>query len=93
MGEGGAVDVEVDVREGGGVEDGVGCLGGVGDEIVRVEVVDEGGEVGLGAALEGFDAVGGEKKGGVVGVGVDSRVRDGGGDVVDVEEEEGGGEG
>ena len=91
--ESGVVDLKFDVGEGSWVECSVSCLGGVGDKVVVVEVCDEFVEVVLGVFLEGVEVGCGEDESGVVGV--RECVGEGGcvADVVDIEEEEGGGEG
>lgn len=73
------------------VKDCVSCLGGVGNEVFGMEVGDGVGEVLLGFCLEGVDVLGCGDECSVVCIGVDVRVLSGGEDVVDVEEEEGGG--
>jgi hypothetical protein len=87
------VDGEGYVRVGAEVKDGIGCFGGVWNEVVVVEVGGESVEIVLRVVGEGLDVREGEDEGGVVGVGEDGAEADGGTDVVDVEEEERGGEG
>jgi hypothetical protein len=91
--EGDVVDGEGYVWVGAGVEDSVGCFGGVGDEVVVVEVGGESVEIVLCVVGEGLDVGEGEDEGGVVGVRENGAEAGGGIDVVDVEEEERGGEG
>ena len=75
-----------------GVEDGVVGFGGVGHEVVGVEVADEVVELCLCKCSECWDVCGGDDERGVVCVRVHVGVGDGVNDVVDVQEEEGGGE-
>ena len=77
----------------GGVKNGVLCFGGVRDKEVAVEVADEVGEFGVGKCVELLFCVCGDDERGVVGICIYFGVGDGVENVVNVQEEEGGGEG
>jgi hypothetical protein len=64
------------------VNDGIGCFGGVWNEVVAVEVLGESLEVVLRVVGESLDVREGGDEGGVVGVGEDGAEADGGTDVM-----------
>lgn len=72
-------------------ENGEGCFAGIRAEVVAVEVADEVAELALGKGLERWHAFCCDDECRVIGIGVHFGVGDGVDDVVDVEEEEGGG--